>query len=406
MSHVTRAGGDAAIVGIGRRVIRRGAGQRPTALQLGVGAAVDALRDAGVTRDRIGAFFTGRAPQSHMALQYNQVMLSELKINPEFNTSVSAHGAGALGGIALAMTALESGAVDYALCVTNEAAGIWLDQARTNPAWEADLQFEGPYGVSTPALYAQFAARYQHRWGILAEDAAKLCVENRRWALEHPDAAMRDKGPLTVEDVLASPLIASPFRLFDCAVWYPGAIATALVLTRADIAADVHAEPVYISGLGQSTTHERVTERLNAPVGPSGEPFELFDTGAAAAAKQAYERAGISPRDLDLVETSAPFSYVALMMLEELGICERGGAGRFVAEGGIDFDGGLPFNTNGGYLSFGQVAQGLYMLTEAIDQIRGRAAGRQVADAHRALIHSHGGPLASHAVCIIGDQHE
>jgi acetyl-CoA acetyltransferase len=110
---------------------------------------------------------------------------------------------------------------------------------------------------------------------------------------------------------------------------------------------------------------------------------------------------GLSPKDMDLAETSAPFSYANLMMLEEMGFCPRGEGGRFVADGGIAFEGGLPFNTIGGYLSFGQVAQGLYNLKELVDQLHGRAEGKPVPGAAAGIVHMHGGPLACHSVVIL-----
>jgi acetyl-CoA acetyltransferase len=232
--------------------------------------------------------------------------------------------------------------------------------------------------------------------------AAQVAVENRRWALHHPHAAMRHKGPITVQDVLASKMIASPLRMLDCAVWYPGGIATAVVLTRADLATSRHAERTWLAGFGQCNTHEWVGERMG---GWGYAPFEdgpdLIQTGAGVAAKQAYAMSGLKPAEMDLAETSAPFSYANLMMLEEMGFCPRGEGGRFVADGGIAYDGGLPFNTIGGYLSFGQVAQGLYNLKEVVDQLHGRAEGRQVADAQAGIVHMHGGPLACHSVVIL-----
>ncbi len=391
-----------AIVGIARATVHRDDANRQTPLQLGARAAVEAIRAAGIKRDQVGALFTGRTPQSYMTLQYNQSLLNELKIGPTFNTEVTAHGGGALGTLQLAATALYAGVIDYALCVTNEASGAWLDQSKANPAWEGDLQFEAPYGISTPALYGQFACRYIHEYDIRAEQAARLAVENRRWALDHPHAAMRRKGPITVEDVLASPMIATPFRLLDCAVWYPGGIGTAVVLTRSETARTEHAEPIYLAGFGQCSTHEWVGERMN---GWGYEPIkdgpDLIRTGAGVAARQAYAMAGIGPADLDLVQTSAPFSYVCLRMIEEFGLCGDGEAGAFVEDGGIDYDAGLPFNTSGGYLSFGQVAQGLYLLHETVNQISGRAEGRQVEGAAIGLVHGHGGPLACHSVAIV-----
>ena len=398
----SRLGCSTAIVGIGRAMAHKGDGERKTPLQLGAVAAVQAMQRAGIARKDVGALFTGRTPQAYMVLQYNQSLLNELKIGPTFNTEVTAHGGGALGTLQLAAMALETGVIDYALCVTNEASGIWMDQVTSNAAWEGELQFEAPYGVSTPSLYAQFACRYMHEYGITPEMSARVAVENRRWALDHPYAAMRDKGPITVADVLASRMIATPLRRLDCAVWYPGGIATAMVMTRADVARARHENPTLLAGFGQCSTHEWIGERMGgwgyAPLeaGP-----DLVRTGAGVAAKQAYAMAGVTAKEIDVVQSSAPFTFANLMMLEELGFCAEGEGGAFVEGGGIDYDGGLAFNTMGGYLSFGQVAQGLYNLQETIDQLWGRAEGRQVQGAQIGMVHGHGGPMACHSVVIV-----
>lgn len=399
----TDIGSKVAIVGIGRALATKADGEPKTPLQLGAIAAVEAMRQAGIGRKDVGALLTGRTPQSYMVLQYNQSLMNELKIGPTFSSEMTAHGAGAIGSLEVAALALHAGVIDYALCVTNEASGLWMDQVGSNSSWEGDLQFEAPYGTSTPALYAQFACRYMHDYGITPEMCARSAVENRKWALDHPHAAMRKKGPITVEDVLASRMIASPLRLLDCAVWYPGGIATAIVLTRSDLAEARHEEVTYLAGFGQCSTHEWVGERMGGyGYAPLDDGPDLVSTGAAVSAKQAYEMSGLTPKDIDIVQTSAPFSFANLMMLEELGFCGRGEGGAFVLSGGIDYDGGLPFNTNGGYLSFGQVAQGLYNLTETIDQLRGRAEGRQVAGSPKVgMVHGHGGVLACHAVAIV-----
>ena len=401
----TRLGCSTAIVGIGRAMAHKGEGERKTPLQLGAVAAVQAMRNAGIARKDVGALFTGRTPQAYMVLQYNQALLNELKIGPTFNSEVTAHGGGALGTLQLAALALDAGVIDYALCVTNEASGIWMDQVGSNAAWEGDLQFEAPYGVSTPSLYAQFACRYMHEYGITPAMSARVAVENRRWALDHPYAAMRHKGPITVSDVLASRMVATPLRMLDCAVWYPGGIATAMVLTRSDVARARHEKPTLIAGFGQCSTHEWVGERMGGwGYAPLEDGPDLVRTGAQVAARQAYAMAGLKPADIDVAQSSAPFSFANLMMLEELGFCGPGEGGAFVEDGGIDYDGGLPFNTMGGYLSFGQVAQGLYNLHETIDQLWDRAEGRQVSAAKVGLVHGHGGPMACHSVVIVSKE--
>lgn len=402
-----RLGSSAAIVGIGRAMTLRGDKDIKSALQLGALAATEALRNAGITRSQVGALFTGRCPSSYRTLQYNQSLLNELKIAPVFNSEVTAHGAGALGTLELGVLAVNSGLVDYALCVTNEASGAWYGREKVgaNAVGESNLQFEAPYGPTTPSLYAQVASRYIHEYGVKPEMTAKVAVENRRWALDHPHAAMRNRGPITIEQVLSSRMIASPLRLLDCAVNYPGGIGTAMVVARADIARSAHHRPAWIAGFGQLTTHEWISERMGVwGVTGVGDTPNLTNTGAAIASRQAYEMAGLAPKDIDIVQTSAPFSFANLMMIEDLGFCKRGEGGPLVESGGVDYEGGLPFNTNGGYLSFGQAAQGLYNLHETIDQIFGRAEGRQVASAKVGLVHGHGGVLASHSVMIVSKE--
>ena len=398
----SRLGYSAAIVGIGRCMTKREDAEKLTALQLGSISSANAIKNAGIKRGQIGAFFTGRCPTSYRTLQYNQTLLNELKIAPVFNTEVTAHGAGALGTLELGVLAVNSGLVDYALCVTNEASGVWLkDKVGQNAAGESNPQFEAPFGPTTPSLYAQVACRYMHEYGATSEMLAKVAVENRNWALTHPYAAMRNRGKITIDDVLNSRMIASPLHLLDCAVNYPGGISTAFIVTRAELAKN-HENPTWIAGFGQQTTHEWISERMGAyDLDVIGHEPNLTNTGCATAAKQAYEMSGLKPKDIDIVQTSAPFSFVHLMMLEELGFCKKGEGGAFVMDGNIDFDGGMAFNTMGGYLSFGQMAQGLYNLHETVDQIWGRAEGRQVPDADIGLVHGHGGILASHSVMIV-----
>jgi acetyl-CoA acetyltransferase len=377
----------------------KNAAEKKTPLQLVIEACGELLRETGVDRARIGGLFTGRMPRSYMSLQYSQSVLNELKLAPTFATEVTAHGAGALGAIELATCALRAGVIDFALCVTGEASPTWIDMIGGSANWEADLQFEAPYGPTTPSLYAQFACRYMHEHGIRPEQMARVAVENRHWALHHPHAAMRDKGPLTVDQVLASPMIASPLRMLDCAAWFPGGIASAALVTRGELARDVCEKPVWIAGFGQCSTHEWVGERMGSPPidGRSG----MARTGARVAAAQAYAMAGLTPRDVDIVETSVPFTYANLMMLEEFGFCGEGEGGAFVEAGGIDFAGGLPFNTTGGYLSFGQSGQGLYLLKEVMDQMRGTPEGHPVPDVEVGLVHGHGGPLGCHSVMLV-----
>ncbi len=366
-------------------------------------ACIEAIGNAGLDRHQIGGVFTCRAPMGFTALEWNMRIVQELKIAPKFTTECTTHGAGTLATMIYAALAVRSGAIDYALCCSGCTGPRWTDIVKVNAGVEADLQFEAPYGPTTPSLYAQWARRYMHEFDVTPEDLALVAVENRKWAVDHPDSAMGPKGLITVEDVLASPMIASPIRMLDSSSWFRGGFGTAVVITRADLA-DKASEPIYMTGFGQCATHEWLTERMSfSGVEPAPTP-NLTTTGAKVAAADAYAMAGLEADDMDLVETSVPFTFANMMALEDLGFCGKGEGKDFVRGGGIDYDGGLPFNTNGGYLSFGQAPHGMHMAVEAIEQLRGRARGRQVDDPKFALAHFHGGPLAAHCAVIFSNE--
>lgn len=397
---MTRPSG-AAIVGVG--VVRSTPEEdpRPTPVATLSLAARRAMTDAGIGRKDVGMLLTGRAPAIEPLPQINMRVLNELKVAPRYSTEVTVHGAGALGMLQFAAMALNQGLVDYAVCVSGNVSNLWIDAFSTNSIDEADPEFEAPYAPTAVSLYAQVASRYFHERDITPRDCARIAVECRKWALEHPWAATRDKGPITVEDVLASPMISAPLRRLDCAPYYPGAVTVAVVLADGARARG-HDRPIYLAGWGQLTTHEYVTERLGLQELPGiAEQVGFFPTGARNAADQAYAMAGITAAELDLVETSAPFTFFAALLLDELGLAPGGDVAGFLAGGGIAQEGGLAFNTSGGNLSFGQSAQGLYLLLEAIEQLRHEARGRQVRDAKVALVHGHGGVMSSNAVVIL-----
>jgi acetyl-CoA acetyltransferase len=399
-SHLKNA---AAIVGVGYKVVERDDVPMITSLQIQLYAIMDAMRDAGIDRTKVGGLFTGRPPMGYTALQWNMRLINELKIVPQFSSEVTIHGAGVLGTVEYAAMAVHTGKIDYAIVCSGCTGQMWTDLKVISNSLDADLQFEAPYGTYTPVLNALWAQRYMYEFGVTSEDLALIAVENRRWALEHPKAFMRDKGPLTVEDVVNSRWIAEPLHLLDCSAWYRGGFGTALVITRSELAKPEQ-KPIYLSGIAQCVSHEWVTERLEVwDIPPSMEP-NLTTTAAKVAADAAYEMAEWTPADVDVVETSMPFTYANMMMLEDLGFAEKGGGAEFVRNGGIDFETGLPFNTNGGYLSFGQAANGMHTATEAVQQLRGEAMGKQVEGANRALVHFHGGAMSAHSVALFSNE--
>lgn len=394
--------GASAIIGSSMAVHRSDQQGAPTPLELIVDAARGALAEAGVDRSSIGAVLTAPPPAAQNVPQFCDLVVNELKVAPHYVAQVGSSCAGVLGSVQVAAQMVASGAVDYVLCCSGDT-NHGGDKFQTASAVIGDPMCEAPFGITAPAIYAQMASRYMFEHGVTSEQFARVAVANRDWAVDHPLARMRSKGPLTVEQVLASPIVARPLHLFDCAPWFRGGIAGAVVVTRTELAGDRAEPPVTILGMGQRTTHVYLNERMGlAGIAPYFSEPDLLVTGTGAAADDAYQMCGLRPEDIQLIESSGPFTSFLMRTLEELGVCGRGEGGEFVAEGGIDRDKGLAFNTYGGMLSFGQLAQPMYPLIEAIDQLQGKASGRQVPGVETALVHGHGGPMSSQAVVILG----
>jgi acetyl-CoA acetyltransferase len=235
--------------------------------------------------------------------------------------------------------------------------------------------FEAPYGLVSPVQQnAVMARRYMHDYGATPEHFARVAVAQRRNASRNPHALFRD--PITIEDVLASRMIADPLHLLDCCVETDGACAA--VVVSAERARDLKRKPAYISGAaqGMGDRHYMMT------------PFykeDAFDLPSVYAARDLYAMAGVGPSDIDVAQLYDVFSPLVLWQLEAYGFCARGEAGPFVAEGHIDWpDGDLPVNTHGGSLSEGYV-HGFNHILEAVRQLRGESTC-QVANAEIALV--------------------
>jgi len=249
-------------------------------------------------------------------------------------------------------------------------------------------QWESPYGITLISKYAMAARRHMHDYGTTLEQLAEIAVSARYNAGFNPDAQARD--PITVEDVLASRMIADPFSALQCCLRSDGAAAA--VLVAEDRVADLPSKPVWILGSGEHVSHVSMGQ------------WEDFTTGpAAVSGKLAFERAGVSPGDIDVCELYDAFTYMLLITLEDLGFCAKGEAGAFVEDGRLRLGGALPTNTDGGGLSSCHPGQrGLFLIVEAVRQLRGEAEGRQVPDAELACVSGTGGWFCSSGTMILG----
>jgi acetyl-CoA acetyltransferase len=257
----------------------------------------------------------------------------------------------------------------------------------------SECDFEVPYGTFIPALYALIATQFMHERGITREDIARVAVSARKWALLNPKARMHDKGPLEIADIIASRPIAEPFHFLDCSI--PSDGGGAVLVTRADIGRQMSARPAYVRGYGEY--HPRGT------ISGAG---NLVQSGATVSGPEAFRRAGMTPRDIDVAQLYDAFSATPLILLENLGFCEPGTSGRFVQSGATDPGGSLPMNTNGGLLSFGHTgdASGMSVLIEGARQAMGQAGPTQVEKADRVLVHCYGGMMFDHATLILANE--
>ncbi|MER7203097.1 acetyl-CoA acetyltransferase [Streptomyces sp. CB01635] len=226
------------------------------------------------------------------------------------------------------------------------------------------LQFEVPYGHSLIAKYAMAARRHMHEYGTTLEQLAEVAVQTRANAALNPEAMFRD--PVTVDDVLDGPMIADPFTKLHCCIRSDGG--AAVLLVAEDLLPDCAKSPVWVLGSGEYVSHTTMSEWDDFTVSP-----------AAVSGKLAFERAGVTPDEIDLAEIYDAFTYMTLVTLEDLGFCAKGEGGPFVEKGRLLRDGGLPTNTDGGGLSAQHPGmRGLFLLVEAVRQLRGEAGERQV----------------------------
>jgi acetyl-CoA acetyltransferase len=257
-------------------------------------------------------------------------------------------------------------------------------------AMPLSMSYEFPTGITLVGSYAMAARRHMHQYGTTAEQLASISVQTREHAARNPNAMYRD--PITVEDVLASKLVADPLHKLDCCVISDGGCC--IIMTTEDRARDLPHRPVFVRGAAGGTTHHSIQGMADMTV-----------TAAAVSGPRAFAEAGISPADVDVFEMYDSFTYTVLVVLEDLGFAPKGEGGAFVAEGSLRLGGHLPTNTDGGGLSATHPGmRGLFLLCEATRQLRGEAGDAQVAGAEIAVAHGSGGWLSTQGTVVLGTE--
>lgn len=377
----------AVIVGVGESDI----GRLPnmTGLGLNAQAARRAIDDAGLKPSQIDGLLTAYS-FTEPYFMLGSVLAEYLGLTPRYAGSIVVGGASPTVMLHHAAQAVSQGAANYVLICAgeNRATGMTRDEAVMALTAVGHPYFEAPYGIGIPSLYALIARAYMERYGTRREEMAAVAVNTRAHACLHPRAHMRT--PITVEEVLASKPISDPLNMLDCCLISDAG--GAFIVTTPERAKDLPSSPVWLAGIGEAHTHEHL---LCAP--------SLTEFGAAQSSAAAYAMAGLGPSDMDLAMLYDCFSIVPIIEMEELGLAARGEGGHVFASGEATIGGRIPVNTHGGMLSHAHAGAvgGLMGIVEAVTQLRGKAEGRQVADAEAAVVHGEGGILSSHCTAIL-----
>ncbi len=350
--------------------------------QLHAECAHGALLDAGLMKADIDGYFcAGDAPGLGPLSMADYIGLKVRHMD-----STDTGGSSYLVHVAHAAQAIALGKCNVALITLAgrpRSEGSSGTQPRQYGASAPEAAFEFPYGMATANGYGMVAMRHMYEFGTTSEQLAWIKVAASHHAQHNPNAMLRDL--VTVEEVLASPLIADPLHRLDCCVVSDGG--GALIVARPEIARSLKRPLVKIIGAGES------------PKGQQGGKIDLTTSGAASSGPAAFAEAGVKPADIQYASIYDSFTITVLMQIEDLGFCKKGEGGRFVADGNlISGTGKLPFNTDGGGLCNNHPANrgGMTKVIEAVRQLRGEAHAKvQVPNCRLALAQGTGGQLGS-----------
>lgn len=355
-----------------------------SALELHVDAALNALADAGLTPGDVdGVACAGELPVD---------VADYLGIVPEYLDGTNVGGSSYMLHVRHAMAAITAGLCETVLVTHGESGRSRVGMTPWAPAPQSLMaQLEVPHGpVGAPSLFPIGVRRYMAEYGMTREQLATVPVVQRQWAALNPRAKLRD--PISVEDVLASPVIADPIHLMHCCLVTDGG--GALVLTSAERAArlDLSAPPVYVLGAGESSESTVV----------SGLESLTSSRAIRVGGERAFAQAGLTPRDVDHLMIYDAFAHVPLYGLEDLGFVGRGEAPAFVTDGNTAPGGGLPLNTNGGGLAYTHTGMyGMFAIQESVRQVRGTAPA-QVEGVDVSVCTGVGGMFMSSGTLVLG----
>lgn len=395
--------GEAAIVGYVELSPERmnKAAPAPFTLEQWAELSAAALADAGLSGELVNGIVTSHLGESEIFVP--STIAEYLGMPARFAEIVDLGGASAAAMVWRAAGAIELGICDVVLCALPARYITPMSERKPKPLVDAmffgsssnqygspQAEFEIPYGnLGQNGPYGQVATRYGAVYGYDERAMAKLVVDQRVNA-NHTDGAIWRDTPLTVDEVLASPVIADPLHMLEIVM--PCVGGAAVVIASADIAKRARNRPVWIKGFGEHVPFKTPTYAA-----------DLLATPIAEAADTAFAMTHLTRADMDMVSIYDCYTITVLLSLEDAGFCEKGKGMQFITDHDLTFRGDFPLNTAGGQLGFGQagLAGGMHHVCDATRQIMGRAGAAQVTDCNRAFVSGNGGILSEQTTLIL-----
>jgi acetyl-CoA acetyltransferase len=387
---VTGLRGQAAVVGVADAVSPTGELDL-TGRALEVAMVKEALDDAGLTLADIDGLCHSQS--SMMFAEY-------LGINATYTDSTTTGGSVFEVYLEHAASAIAAGLAECILVVFAQTPRSDRKKRNGGGMWGGPGMFGGPnpmaewempYGLQAPkGSYALAASRHMAQYGTTPEQLAQIAVSTRAWASLNPRARFQD--PITIDDVLNSPMQASPLHVLDCCLVTDGA--GAFIVTSAWRARDLKKKPAYVLGAATAHTHMMISQMP-----------DLATTPGAISGPKAFDMAGVKPGDVDVLMGYDSFTVTQLLHFEDLGLCAKGEGGPFVEDGKTGPGGSLPTNTNGGGLSYTHPGlYGMFLVVEAVRQLRGECGPRQVEGAEIAVAPGSGMVLSCMSTAVLGTE--
>lgn len=359
-------------------------------IEIALSASVDAIESAGISPNDIQAGYISNVfgvadKQVHIA----PVIMSNLGISHVPGLTIeSACGSGSVM-FREAFANIRAGFYNCVLALgVEKITHTGTTQSTTLFSYCSDFFYEGGNGASFPGLFASIARAYMTKYKADEEDLAHVAVKNHENGLLNPKAHVRKK--ISVEDVLKSPVVASPLKLYDCCPFSDGA--SAVILCSEDFAKKSGKPYIQVVGSGRGGSPAAVQGREDISTIPA----------TVIAANQAYKMAGITAKDVDFAEVHDCFTIAEIIDVEDLGFFQKGKAAREIREGSTSRKGKIPINPSGGLKSKGHPigATGIGQIVEVFEQFSGLAGERTIKGAEIALTHNFGATGASAAVHI------